>query len=86
METKGELEKAPVKPARRGGVRPGAGRKRQGYILKAGGDATYARSLVRTLMRDEAQPMALRVRCALAVLRAKAPGGRTRRKSIRPGE
>jgi hypothetical protein len=52
----------------RGGFRPGGGRKPDGYISKQGSDVAYARTLVRTLMRDEAQPMALRARCALAVL------------------
>ncbi len=57
-------------PARRGhgGWRPGSGRKQGSRFGVVKGDREYARDLVSRVMRDEAQELELRVRCAGLVL------------------
>ncbi len=61
----------PETPSRRGGSRPGAGRKLDGYVVKRQGDVNYARALLRAVMRDDSLPLELRAQCALAVLQSR---------------
>jgi hypothetical protein len=65
-----------------GGRRPGAGRKRKGHstpVTVAGADvddAEYAMEFLAKLMRDETQPVDLRLNAALEIL------GRAQQRSI----
>jgi hypothetical protein len=57
-----------VQAEKRGGRRSKCGRPRRGVFGTLQGDMDYAKNLISLLMRDHSQPVALRARCALAVL------------------
>jgi hypothetical protein len=60
-----------------GGKRAGAGRPRNGTFAPCQGDPAYARNLLSLVMRDQNQPLSLRVKAAMVVA--------TRGHSKRPG-